>query len=701
MAKHLPLDKILDNPTNIAGFLDEHVLGDYYDYCWTRYKDLVSARTPRNEKLKEANKEALQLYEKKEYPWKDAANVKFPLITNACIDFASRIYPAVWQDGDVAKSKFYNESPNYQAGKRLATYLNYCLAERIPGWSQNLDKLCAAMPVNGLMLKKVYYDPEIATVRSDLVFPQDMFVPNEAATLQEASYYFQRMVRKRRDIVGYLRSGLWCGIEEEDLDQEGDQVVDTEAKVRDEDLQPSAQSDTFEVVEGYAYFDIDGDGYSEPYIITFLPKLSKIVRIVPRFDDSCISRINKGEKQIIYRIDPFDFFVEFPFMQSLDGSIYALGLGELLLPINQAVDTTINQLLDAGTLNNTNGGWISKNIRLPQGQTNHAPGEWKAVNTFTGKLADNILPLPKTEPSQTTFALLGMLRDAGASMAGAAQIKDIQIPSNLSATSSMAIIENGMTGLKSVYKRFHQAMTKELRLILGWLVRYPNLQEYVAIAGQEASEQDFALVGSIVPVSDPNLITTISKATKAQQLQEMAQQGLVDKTMASMQILDYAGIDPASVIPKEPSAAEKMAAAIQGAQLNLLKAQTMQALALALRAKDQGIGDLARANSETMARASKSMLDMKNASLKKEAKVVGDKVITQEVTDTTMFADELKALMDSVGISFGTPIGRVLGEKLGQSVEEGIQGAEDTEPNDVRVKMKTTIQNGGFDLDKS
>jgi hypothetical protein len=528
-----------------------------------------------------------------------------------------------------------------------------------------------------------------------------MFVPNEAATLQEASYYFQRMVRKRRDIVGYLRSGLWCGIEEEDLDQEGDQVVDTEAKVRDEDLQPSAQSDTFEVVEGYAYFDIDGDGYSEPYIITFLPKLSKIVRIVPRFDDSCISRINKGEKQVIYRIDPFDFFVEFPFMQSLDGSIYALGLGELLLPINQAVDTTINQLLDAGTLNNTNGGWISKNIRLPQGQTNHAPGEWKAVNTFTGKLADNILPLPKTEPSQTTFALLGMLRDAGASMAGAAQIKDIQIPSNLSATSSMAIIENGMTGLKSVYKRFHQAMTKELRLILGWLVRYPNLQEYVAIAGKEASEQDFTLVGSIVPVSDPNLITTISKATKAQQLQEMAQQGLVDKTMASMQILDYAGIDPASVIPKEPSAAEKMAAAIQGAQLNLLKAQTMQALALALRAKDQGIGDLARANSETMARASKSMLDMKNASLKKEAKVVGDKVVTQEVTDTTMFADELKALMDSVGISFGTPIGRVLGEKLGQSVEEGIQGAEDTEPNDVRVKMKTTIQNGGFDLDKS
>lgn len=701
MAKHLALDVILSNPTNIAGLLNEQTLADFYDYCETRYKDLVSARTPRNEKLKEANKEALQLYEHKDYPWKDAANVKFPLITNACIDFASRIYPAVWQDGDVAKSKFYQDTPNYAAGKRLSVYLNYCLNERIPGWSRNLDKLCAAMPVNGLMLKKVYYDPEIGTVRSDLVFPQDIFVPNEAATLQEASYYFQRMVRKRRDIIGYLRSGLWCGIDENDLEFTGDFSVDTDAKVRDEDIQPSAQSDVFDVVESYVYFDIDGDGYSEPYIVTFLPKLSKVVRIVPRFDESCISRINKGSKTIIYRIDPFDFFVEFPFMQSLDGSIYALGLGELLLPINQAVDTTINQLLDAGTLNNTNGGWISKNIRLQQGTTIHSPGEWKTVNNFVGKLADNILPLPKTEPSQTTFALLGMLRDAGAGMAGAAQIKDIQIPSNLSATSSMAIIENGMTGLKSVYKRFHQAMTQELRLILGWLTRYPNLEEYVSIVGQEGSEADFTLLGSIVPVSDPNLITTISKATKAQQLQDMAQNGLIDKGLAAMQILDYAGIDPSAVIPKGPSEAEKMAIAIQGAQLNLLKAQTFQAMGLALRAKDQGVGDLARANSETMARASKSMLDMKNAALKKENKVIGDKVVTQEVTDTAMFAAEIKALMDAVGISFNTPIGRVLGEKLNQSVEEGLDGAEDTGDNDVRMKLRTTVENGGLDLNKS
>jgi hypothetical protein len=78
---------------------------------------------------------------------------------------------------------------------------------------------------------------------------------------------------------------------------------------------------------------------------------------------------------------------------------------------------------------------------------------------------------------------------------------------------------------------------------------------------------------------------------------------------------------------------------------------------------------------------------------------MGDKVVAVEESDTSMFADELKALMDSVGISFGTPIGRVLGEKLEQSVEEGVEGVGDTEPNDVRVNIKTQMNKNGLATD--
>lgn len=695
MAKKLSIDKILSNPTNVVHLLDENCLGGIFDYCDVRYKDLVATRTPRNEKLKEANEEALQVYKQKDFPWPKAASVKYPLITNACIDFASRIYPAVWQDGDVAKTKFYTDNKDYEAGKRIANYLNYCLAERIPGWNQNLDKLTTALPINGLMLKKVYFDPEIMTVRSELVFPQDLFVPSDASELSDAPYYFHRYTRTRRDIISYLRSGLWAGADEDEFQEEDidDGSKATNASVRPEDVATTVFADMFEIVEGYIYMDLDGDGFDEPYIVTFIPKVSKVVRVVPRFDKSSILRNTKNDT--IYRIIPQEFFVEYPFMQSPDGSLYALGLGELLLSINQAVDTSINQLLDAGTLNNTSGGWISNSVRLNKGTNTFSPGEWKGVNSFTGKLADNILPMPKSEPSQTTFALLQTLIDAGAQIAGAQQIKDIQIPSNLSATSSMAIIENGMTGLKSVYKRFHRSLTQELRLILGWLAKYPNITEYQTIAGQGASIADFDLIGTIVPVSDPNLITTISKATKAQQLQDMANQGIVDKGLAAIQICDFAGIDPSTVTPKEMSPMDKIAMQTAMAQLDLIKAQAFQAMALALRAKDQGIGDLYRADTEGVARAARALADVKSAMTFKEPVQMGDKVTTKETFNPEVFAKQVQAVAESVGISFQTPVGKLLGDKLAQSIPEGIQGVEDNQPNDVSAALGETITTDG------
>lgn len=691
------LDKILSAPTDVCRLLADKTLAEMFDYCDVRYKELVAARTPRNEKLKRANEEALQIYKEKSYPWKKSSNVKYPLITNACIDFASRIFPAVWKDGDIAQTKYYVDDKDYAAGDRLARYLNYYLAERVPGWCESLDKLAMAYPVNGVMFKKVYYDPSLMTVCSDLVFPQDIFVPNEAPSLRDASFFFHRLTYNRRDIISFIRANIWNGVTEDDfpLGEVADNVTSTDATVRIEDRQPTTYADVYEVVEGFIYWDLDGDNFSEPYIVTFVPRIGKVCRVVPRFDENSILSNAEGK---IYQIVPTQFFVDFPFMQSTDGSLYALGLGELLLPINEAVDTSINQLIDAATLNNMSSGWISKSVRLSQGESSFTPGEWKAVNSFTGKLADNILPLPKSEPSATTFQLLETLINAGAQVAGAQQIKDIQIPSNLSATSSMAIIENGMTGLKSVYKRFHRALGQELRLILSWIQKYPDILDYQRIAGQGATITDFDQIGAIIPVSDPNLITTISKATKAQQLQDMAQNGLIDKNLAAMQILDFAGIDPSTVIPKEMSAMDKIAMQTAGAQLDLLKAQTMQALALALRAKDQGIGDLYRANTEGVARSGRALADVRNAMTLKKSKVVGDKVVSEEVVDPSIMPEELLKLAEAVGISFQTPVGKLLGDKLSQSIPEGVEGVQDKQTNEVDPSLmnETVSTEGGL-----
>lgn len=174
------------------------------------------------------------------------------------------------------------------------------------------------------------------------------------------------------------------------------------------------------------------------------------------------------------------------------------------------------------------------------------------------------------------------------------------------------------------------------------------------------------------------MITTISKATKAQQIMDMATQNMIPMNSAAIAICDFAGIDPTTVIPQEMSPGEKIALEQQLANLDLTKAQTTQALAMALRAKDQGIGDLYRADTEGVARAGRAIADVRNAITFKEGEKVSPEVL----------AKEINALAKATGISFSTPVGRLLGDKLMQSIPEGVEGVEDRQDNDVSATFK-------------
>lgn len=45
-------------------------------------------------------------------------------------------------------------------------------------------------------------------------------------------------------------------------------------------------------------------------------------------------------------------YTKFGFVPNPDGGFYDIGFGVLLGPLNESVNTLINQLIDAGTLNN-------------------------------------------------------------------------------------------------------------------------------------------------------------------------------------------------------------------------------------------------------------------------------------------------------------------------------------------------------------
>jgi hypothetical protein len=122
-------------------------------------------------------------------------------------------------------------------------------------------------------------------------------------------------------------------------------------------------------------------------------------------------------------------------------------LGHLLYNINSAINSNINQLNDAGTLQNTGGGFIAKTLNISGGMKPFKLSEWKMVDSYGGSIRDAIVPLPHAEPSQTLFVLMQFLV---ITELGKNELKHVKIVKN-KPFKYMALVDSKISAYKNSY----------------------------------------------------------------------------------------------------------------------------------------------------------------------------------------------------------------------------------------------------------
>jgi chaperonin GroES len=476
---------------------------------------------------------ALQVKEEKTYPWVGAANVKYPLLSTAAMQFNARAYPSlIPATGDIVKCLVIGKDPDQtklEQSKRVSEFMSYQLLHEMQSWEEDMDKLLIMLPIVGTIFKKTYYNPILKHNVSELVLPIDLVVNYWAKSLEDAERISQVILLNKRQLKERQQAGLFLDI---DL---GDPVSwtpegATEAVQNDETM-------PYQIVEQHTYFDMDDDGYPEPYIITFDRNTRKVLRIVPRFDDTTIYESEKGDLQ---KIDAIQYYTKFSFIPNPDGGFYDIGFGLLLSPINEAVNTTINQLLDAGHINNLQGGFLGKGLKLKMGEQRWTPGEWKTVQTPADDLRKQVIPLPTKEPSAVLFQLMGTLISSGKELASVAEIFVGKMPGqNTPATTTMATIEQGMKVFTAVYKRVYRALTSEYKKLFKLNSLYLDQGQYQNVLDEQVSLEDFDdKTYSICPNADPSTPTQTEKLMKAQALMELLPIGILDPLEVVKRILD-------------------------------------------------------------------------------------------------------------------------------------------------------------------
>jgi chaperonin GroES len=480
------------------------------------------------EKRTEASlKLALQVAENKNFPWANASNVKFPLITIAALQYHARSYPVLIDSDLPVKCRVVGEDKDglrALRASRVEQHMSYQLLEEDEDWESEMDKVLITQPIIGCAFKKSYFDPIRKHNISENVLAKDLVVNYWTKSLETASRVTHILQMTKNEIYERTARGLWLEDVSEGRPQQYSSVAMGNGLQTLQDkaqgLQPPEPNDSstpIEMLEQHCHIDFDGDGYAEPYIVYVRRDNKKVARIVARYTTK---DIELNESGVVLSIKAEQYFTKYPFIPSPDGGFYDLGFGVLLGPLNESINTIINQLVDAGTMANTAGGFLSRGIKLRGGNYTFNPMEWKHVDTTGDDLRKGIVPLPVREPSQVMFTLLNLLINYGERIGGSVDILSGQNPGqNTPAETTRTMAEQGMKIFNGIFKRTHRSLKQEFRKLyrLNQIFVSENTP-YVSDSngsGIVLATDYEGPVTDVMPTSDPSITSDAQRVSQA------------------------------------------------------------------------------------------------------------------------------------------------------------------------------------------
>jgi len=489
------------SPINVADYLTDKVLSELSQFCIEGYQRDKSSRSGWESEFDAAMEMLRQESVDKTFPFDGCANVQYPLLTTACLQFNARAGPAIMNGPDIVKAKISGDDPQglkAAQGDRVSEHMSFQLMEEMPEWQDDTDALLLHLPAAGMAFRQVTWDAPHARPKSEFISAKNLIVNQSCQDLETVPLFTKVFTRYPHQIVQMQREGKWTTPKNQ-IQWDGE-----------DEEQPQ------DMLECHVRFDLDDDGYAEPYVVTIHKTSQEVLCIVAGFWPDDIMRNARGEVTCVYRKL---LIQEYRFFPDPEGGFYGLGFGRLLAAHNDIINTIINQLLDAATLQNAGGGFIGNGVRLNGGRLEQEPGLWRMINDTGQSLKDNIVPMPVPNPSAAMFNLLGLMIESGKEVAGIKDVLSGEAPANQPATTTLALIEQGLTNFTAVTKRVFRSLKGEFDIVFDLNAAFLTQEAYQAVVDDPKADvrQDYSRENmDIRPVADPSSTTAPQRLGKAQ-----------------------------------------------------------------------------------------------------------------------------------------------------------------------------------------
>jgi len=526
------LDRLLrfTEAVNVADELDEDELSDLGIKACQEFKIDERSRDDWVKVAKKGMETAKQFgATTKNYPFKNASNVNYPLLLVAALQFNARAYPALIDPAGVVKASPIGEDPEGKKNDivhRVSKHMSWQLSHQMTEWEDDTDTMFMQLPIVGAAFRKTFRDKKENRNKSVMVPGLDLVVNQSARDIKTVPR------------ITHINTLYPYEIEEE---QRAGRFYDCDIQQADSaDNDPEAPH---EILEQHRLIDLDGDGYQEPYIVTVHKASQKVLRIQANYVFNDIEELDGR----IIRIPRREYFTKYTFIPDPDGGFYGLGYAHLIKKLGAAIDTTINQMLDAGHLQNAGGGFIGSGVRLKKGVFRMEPGKYHAVDASGQSLRDGIVNMEHPGPSAVLFSMLDLLINAAQDITSVKDILTGETGDKVqTATTTLALIEQGMKVFSAIHKRVYRAFTDEFKILFMLNAENPPEQDYERVLDvqPQLAKQDYddgAL--DVIPNADPRLVTDAQRMARAQLVWELSKENpYINPVEALRQLLTAAGL---------------------------------------------------------------------------------------------------------------------------------------------------------------
>jgi len=535
LSKRLTFDKELIDAPNLCGRFTPEDLDTLGGLVHDGYRRDRNSRFKWERRMQAAMDLALQVQKAKTFPWVNCANVVFPLITIAALQFSARSYANIIQGTDIVR---YRTAGGDDPGgllraraERIGRHMSWQVLEEDESWEEQHDRLLINLAIIGTNFIKTYYDAGRAHVTGDLVMAKDLIIDYWAKSVEDAARVTQLMPLTRNQIHERIKSGVWRDVSDQSWYKAPapprQEVGDLQADNRKGEEPPAVDEDApYLFLEQHRWLDLDWDGYAEPYIVTVEERSQCVVRIVARVDsEDAVERTSKSDGSLgeIIRIKPTQYYTKYGFIPSPDGGIYDLGFGIFLGPINEAVNSCINQLIDNATFQCSIGGLIGRGFKSRSGIFTMAPWEFKRLDSVGDDIRKNLVMFPERKPPETMMPLLELLIDYANRVAGTVDPLVGENPGqNTPASTFQGMQEQGLQIYSMVFKRVWRSMKQEFQLRFERNRTYLRSHQMFGAGGKELiKREDYATPADLLaPVADPNITSTTLRLAQASAILE-------------------------------------------------------------------------------------------------------------------------------------------------------------------------------------